>query len=129
MSLRSVVYFENETARYQPFVDVYEADDNLVFEIELPGINPEDVLIKVLDDFVIIEGVKRERREGMRTNYLCMERKFSSFRRMLKIPTPVNTVAGKASYSEGVVILRFPKIRNKVIKIRIEPNQGGFLGR
>jgi HSP20 family molecular chaperone IbpA len=58
-----------------------------------------------------------------------MERKFSSFRRMLKIPTPVNTVAGKASYSEGVVILRFPKIRNKVIKIRIEPNQGGFLGR
>jgi HSP20 family protein len=120
MSLKDVLYFHPETAGYQPSVDLYETDDNLVFEIDLPGINPDDVLIKVYDDIVIIEGVKRERREEKKLNYLCVERKFCGFRRMLKIPTPVNSLAGKALYSEGVITLRFPKLRDKVVKIKVE---------
>ncbi|HXX58999.1 MAG TPA: Hsp20/alpha crystallin family protein [Thermodesulfovibrionales bacterium] len=119
MSIKSVVYFEAETG-YQPFIDLYETEEDLVIEIELPGINPEDVLIKVYGDVVIIEGVKREKRAEKKVNYICMERKFASFRRILKIPTPVNTMAGKALYREGVVTLRFPKLKDRVVKIKIE---------
>ncbi|MGD1075303.1 MAG: Hsp20/alpha crystallin family protein [Thermodesulfovibrionales bacterium] len=120
MSLKDILYFHPETAGYQPAVDLYETDDSLVFEIDLPGIDPADVLIKVYDDIVIIEGVKRERREEKRVNYLCVERKFCSFRRMFKIPTPVNSREGKASYSEGVITLTFPKLGDKVINIKVE---------
>ncbi len=119
MSFKSVVYFQAETG-YQPFIDLYETDEDLVIEIELPGIKSEDVLIKVYGDIVIIEGVKREKRVEEKVNYICMERKFASFRRILKIPTPVNTMAGKASYHEGVVTLKFPKLRDRVFKIKIE---------
>ncbi|MGD0885176.1 MAG: Hsp20/alpha crystallin family protein [Thermodesulfovibrionales bacterium] len=120
MSLKEVLYFHPETAGYQPAVDLYETDDSLVFEIDLPGINTADVLIKVYDDIVIIEGVKRESREEKTFNYLCVERKFCGFRRMLKIPIPVNSMEGKASYSEGVITVTFPKLRDKVIKIKVE---------
>ena len=120
MLLKEALYVHPETAGYQPSVDLYEADDSLVFEIDLPGIGPDDVLIKVYDDTVIIEGVKRERREGKRLKYLCVERKFNSFRRILKIPVPVDSMAGKASYHEGVITLKFPKLRDQVVEIKIE---------
>jgi HSP20 family protein len=119
MSLKSVLYFHTGAAEYQPVVDVYETNDSLVFEVDLPGISPDDVLVKVYDDIVIIEGVKRERR-GERRNYLCMERKFAGFRRILTMPIRVDAAAGKASYSEGVLMVRFPKLRDAVIKIKIE---------
>jgi HSP20 family molecular chaperone IbpA len=39
---------------------------------------------------------------------------------MVKIPVPVNSMAGKASYRDGMIIVTFPKIKDKVIKIKIE---------
>lgn len=120
MFSKNVLYLHTETAGYQPLVDTYEAGDCLIFEIEIPGINPEDMLIKVRDDIVIVEGVKRETRGGNRLRYLCMERKFAGFRRILEIPVSVDLMAGKAFCRDGVITLKFPKLRNKVIKIEIE---------
>jgi len=120
MSPRSVLYFRREASGSLPLVDLYETDDNLVLEMDLPGVDPEDVLIKVYDDSIIIEGIKREQRTEKGFKYMCMERSFESFRRMIKIPVPVNSVAGRASYSNGVVTLTFPKIKERVIKIKIE---------
>lgn len=118
MSHISVPYFHTE-ATSQPLIDLYETDDSLVFKIDLPGINPDEVLIKVFDDIVVIEGVRSERHDTRRFKYICMERTFEAFRRMIRIPVPVNSTAGKASYNDGVITLSFPKIREKVIKIKI----------
>lgn len=104
----------------QPFLDLYETDENLVIEIDLPGINPEDILIKVFEDIVIVEGIKRETEKERRLRYICMERNFESFRRIIRLPVAVNSMAGKAIYSEGVLKLTLPKIREKVFKIKIE---------
>jgi len=120
MSLKSVLYVNVQTSGYQPLVDTYEAEDCLIFEIEIPGINPEEVLIKVHNDVVIVQGVKREARAAGNLRYLCMERKFAGFRRLLKIPVPVNVSEGRASYRDGVITLRFPKTRSRVLKIEIE---------
>ena len=120
MSLRSGLYFHKETAGYLPLLDLYETDDSLILEMDLPGINPEDVLIKVYKDLLIIEGIKRKTPEEKGFRYLCMERRFESFRRMVKIPIPVNSAGGKATYTDGVVIVTFPKINDRVIKIKIE---------
>ncbi|MBF0565605.1 MAG: Hsp20/alpha crystallin family protein [Nitrospirae bacterium] len=117
---RECLYYSADKSGSLPFMDIYETAESLVFEIDLPGIYPEDVSIKVYDDIVIIEGVKRERPGGAGYRYLCMERSFESFRRMVKIPVRVNTMAGKATYSEGIVKLAFPKIKDKVIRISIE---------
>ena len=119
MPLKSVVFFHSETA-FQPYVDMYETEDHLIFEVDLPGIRPDDVLIKVCGDTVIIEGIKRGHREERVLNYLCMERKFTSFRRLLKLPVAVDPTAGKAFYTEGVLTLKFPKTGNRVIKIKVE---------
>ncbi len=120
MTIRHAVYFQRETTGSLPLLDLYETDGNLVLEVDLPGIDPEDVLIKVYEDIIIIEGIKKEVREEKMFRYLCMERSFESFRRIVKIPVPVITHEGKASYNDGVVTLTFPKISGRVIKIKIE---------
>ncbi|KJU83316.1 small heat shock protein molecular chaperone [Candidatus Magnetobacterium bavaricum] len=109
-----------------PPVDIYETAELLVFEIDLPGIEPNEAEIKVINDTVVIEGIKRERSGGggigggLGCRFLCMERFLEGFRRVVKIPVAVDTSAGKAVYSGGVVKLTFPKSENKEILIRIE---------
>lgn len=102
----------------QPLFDLYETDDALVIEVDLPGINPEDILIKVFDDIAIIEGIKRRETER-KVRYICMERSFESFRRIIRLPVTVNSMAGKALYLEGVLRLTLPKIRERVFKINL----------
>jgi HSP20 family protein len=120
MPFRSFLDYHRETAGSLPLVDVYETDDKLVLEMDLPGIDPEDVLIKVYEDAIIIEGIKREARKEKRLRYICMERSFESFRRMIRIPVPVNAVEGKAWYEHGVITVTFPRIKEGVVKIKIE---------
>jgi HSP20 family protein len=120
MSSKRIVYFQTGTEGVLPLMDLYEMEDSLIFDIDLPGVNPDDVLIKVYGDIVIIEGIKRESKEERRLRYICMERSFESFRRIIKIPVPVDTTAGRAWYREGVLTLRFPKVPDRVIKIKIE---------
>lgn len=114
-----MLYLQTEASGFQPLVDMYETREDLVIEVDLPGVLPEDMLVKVCDDAIIIEGVKRETpRPG--TRYLCMERKFRSFRRVLNVPVPVDAKAGKAAYREGVLTIRIPKTRETVIRIKVE---------
>ena len=114
------MYLHREATGTPPPVDVYETGDSLVLEMDLPGMDPGDVLIKVHEDVIIIEGVKRQKSEEKGFRYICMERNFDSFRRMIAIPVPINSTEGKAVYAGGVLTLTFPKARERVIKIKIE---------
>ncbi|KJU83178.1 heat shock protein Hsp20 [Candidatus Magnetobacterium bavaricum] len=123
---KDCLYYTIDKSRPLPPVDIYETTDLLVFEIDLPGIDPSEVQIKVINDTVVIEGVKRERSGvgsgggGLGCRFLCMERFLEGFRRVVKIPVAVDISTGKAVYSGGVVKLTFPKSENREILIRIE---------
>lgn len=126
-SVAGMVYIHSETADLLPLVDIYETSGSLVFKIDLPGIDPDEVLIKAYYDIVIIEGLKKKRHEEKERKYLCVERNFSSFRRIIKLPVPVIHGEGRASYTDGVITLRFPKLRDKAFKIKIDKiNKEGF---
>jgi HSP20 family protein len=120
--LKGLFLYEADTCR-GPLVDLYETEDNLVFEVDLPGIDPAHVSIRVYDDLLIIEGMRTDTdREPVSGDlkYLCMERSTKDFRRVLKIPVHINTVAGNAFYENGVMTVKFPKMKGKLIKIKID---------
>ncbi len=103
-----------------PLIDLYETTDEIVIEVDLPGVEPDDISIKVANEFLMLEGIKREKAEEKRLNYICMERSFESFRRIIRFPHPVNLSEGKASYIDGVLRINFPKAIHRIIKIDIE---------
>ena len=106
-----------------PPVDIYEAGGSLVIEMDLPGIDLEDIHIRVSSGCLVIEGEKKEAGLADRPRYICMERSFKSFRRAIQFPVPVEEKGGKAAYRDGVLTVRFPKKRKLVteeVKIDIE---------
>ncbi|MCX7794330.1 MAG: Hsp20/alpha crystallin family protein [Thermodesulfovibrionales bacterium] len=110
--------YETEISGSEPPLDIYETDDFLNIDIDLPGIEPEKVLIKVINDILIIEGIRLKEPEEDR-RYLCMERRKEAFRRIIKLPVEIEARNGKALYQNGVILLRFPKIKSEVVKIKI----------
>ncbi|MBI3995899.1 MAG: Hsp20/alpha crystallin family protein [Nitrospirae bacterium] len=107
-----------------PLVDIYEQGEAVVIEADLPGIEPAQMAVRLMDDQVTIEGRRGQRGEGQEAgNYLRMERCFEDFRRVIRLPFAVDPQKAEASYRQGVLILRFPKIedrRKRAIKIEIK---------
>lgn len=108
----------------EPLLDLYETADSIVIEADLPGIDPDDVEISILGGNVVVEGMKREKiTENEKINYLCMERSFESFRRIIKLSSPINPKLARAVYSRGVLTVTIPKIKDKrgaVVKVRVD---------
>lgn len=119
---RSLFFYEIKAYK-EPLVDLYETEEELIFKIDLPGIDIENISLNVYEDLLIIEGVwftQGKESSDARHTYLCIERNIKTARRVIRIPIPVNTVAGKAHYENGVVTIRFPKLKDKLIRIKIE---------
>lgn len=120
---------------FAPPMDLYEKEDSVVVEIELPGVKKEQIEIYVSRSQVIVEGPKRDQdldsgqaprdeaesargREGTspgagRFSYLRIERKFGRFKREIELPMPCNTRDGEAEYKEGVLKIEFKKIKDR----------------
>lgn len=106
-----------------PLIDLYETEKYLVFEAELPGVDPEEVVLQVVEHFLIVEGKcppSQREASGVTGTFLCMERQARTFRRILNIPIAVDITKGSATYRNGVVTIRFPKLKGKRITIPIE---------
>lgn len=107
-----------------PLLDIYEEADAIVIEADLPGIDPQQIAVRLANNQVIIEGRRADRGEGIQAGrYLRMERCIEAFRRVIPIPIAVDPHRTEASYQNGVLNLRLPRIedrRNRTIKIQIK---------
>ncbi len=92
-------------------IDIYETQDNLYVEAEVPGMKAEEIQVYLDEGNLTIEGVKQEEKlhsEG-RVNFVCMERSFGPFKRIVNIPSAVNTHKIKAFYADGILTVCLPK--------------------
>jgi HSP20 family protein len=96
-----------------PAVDISETADQIIVEAELPGISIKELEISICSGTLVIEGIKKETVEQERTNYLCMERTFGSFRRIIPLIRPVNPNTIKAYYRSGLLQILIPKVLEK----------------
>ncbi len=107
-----------------PLLDIYEDLESIVIEVDLPGINPKQIVVLLEKNQVVIEGHRGERGEGQGAgSYLRMERCFEDFKRIIPLPIAVDQRQAEGRYRNGVLVLRFPKIsdrRNQTIKIDIK---------
>ncbi|HMK43062.1 MAG TPA: Hsp20/alpha crystallin family protein [Dissulfurispiraceae bacterium] len=122
--MKRIAYYlgTSQESQAYPVVDLFETADELVFEIELPGIDAGCVNLQVIEHYLVVECRPHSPKthEGIAGRYLCMERQFRSFRRILSIPIAVNIIEGTAHARNGVITVRFPKLKGKIITIPIE---------
>ncbi len=104
--------------RPYPPVDIIETDSSIILVCDLPGVDPEGLILKISRTQFFICGVKGDTPSGRR--YICMERRRGGFFRLLSLPLPVDPEGAEAVYSEGVLRIRVPKVKDRVYKIKVE---------
>ena len=84
--------------------DVYEAEKNLVFETELPGVKRDEISIKVEDDTLTITGEVKRNEEIDRENYFRVGRRYGRFQRCFPLPADLIEKAQiSAKFEDGIL--------------------------
>jgi len=106
--------------------DVYEKDQSLVFETELPGVARDEIAIKVEDDQLVISGEVKRNEEIDRENYFRVGRRYGRFQRCFPLPADLIQKDGiKAKFEDGILKVTAPmkesiKEKEKAIEIAVE---------
>jgi len=107
--------FMGRTGTAQSFTGVYpplnitETEDDLVVRAELPGIDPKEIDISATTDSLTLRGERKVVSVGEEANYHQTEREFGTFRRVINLPTKINTDKINASYKNGILTVTLPK--------------------
>lgn len=104
-----------------PAIDVFETPAELVVEAELPGIDPARIVVTATEGLILIEGVKEEDPGPGRVSFLCMERSFGAFRRVVVPGVAVNVSRATAVCRDGILQVRVPKVDEKRGRVRVIP--------
>lgn len=92
-----------------PAADVAEHERDYEITVELPGMEPKDVDVKLANNVLTITGEKKTEREEKKKDYFLSERRFGSFKRSFQIPEGVDETAIAADFSKGVLTVTLPK--------------------
>ncbi len=104
-----------------PAVDIHETKKDIVVTMDIPAIDPKEVLITVVDDKLTVKGERKRETEVKEEDFYKNERLCGSFQRTVQLPTEVEGDRAKATYKDGVLKVVVPKSRKAVPKeIRIE---------
>jgi HSP20 family protein len=90
-------------------MDVYEQGDNLVVEVSLPGVKPDDIDVHVEQGVLSISGEMKQEQERQERNYHVREHRSGRFSRVMQLPPSYDANACEASYEHGVLRLTFPR--------------------
>jgi HSP20 family protein len=105
-----VLRLPDELAMRIPPLDVYEEGGAFVVKAELPGVKKEEIDIRVAGNALTISG-KREKEEKIeRKDYRRLERAVGAFTRTVTLPGEVDLEKVTASYKDGILEVRAPKL-------------------
>jgi HSP20 family protein len=94
--------------RNQPAINVWEQDDALKVEMELPGVKGEDLDISVAGGELSVKvNVPDDLKEGV--TYHRRERPIGSFSRLVRLPVEVDADRVEADLRDGVLTITLPK--------------------
>jgi len=104
-----------------PAIDVFETAGEVVIEAELPGVDPATIGVLASEGLIVIEGTKQEEPGPGRVTFLCMERSFGAFRRVVLPGAAVDISRATAVCRDGILQVRVPKVEEKRGRVRVVP--------
>ena len=92
-----------------PALNVWSNDVDTVVTAELPGIDPEDIQLSVVQNTLTVRGERQaeELKEG--ESYHRRERREGKFVRTLELPFEVDGDKVEAAFTDGVLSIKLPR--------------------
>jgi HSP20 family protein len=98
---------------WSPPADVYETADRFVIQIELPGVEEDDVEIQIEVDQVTVKGERRLKPSTRPECFHRMERSYGAFSRTFRLTEEVDPDAATARFRDGLLQLETPKANRR----------------
>ena len=110
------------TASFAPPVDVYEDEHTVTLKIEVPGIDENDIDVRVENNILTVHGERKFEKEEKEENFRRVERQYGSFTRTFTLPSTVDSENVSAGYDKGILKIVLPKkaeAKPKQIKVNV----------
>ena len=109
------------TTAWNPSVDIFENDNDVVIKAELPGMNAKDIEVRLENNVLMLKGERHFEKETKEENYHRIEREYGSFSRAFALPTVVDGDKVVAEYKDGILKIVLPKKEDRKPKpIKVE---------
>lgn len=102
-------------------VDIYEKDDVIVIEADMPGVTKEDIKLDVKGKLVTLQGERKRNEEISKEHSYRQERNFGGFERTFHLPFEIDADTVVAKFENGTLRLEITKPEQKQSK-QIEIN-------
>ena len=94
--------------QWTPVCDAFETSDELVFCLELPGLERQQIDVRLDGDELVVEGSREMGREHDAEQFHRIERSYGKFSRRLRLPSTVDRSTVSATYRYGVLRVVLP---------------------
>ena len=101
-----------------PEIDVFEKDNRLVTQIDLPGMKKEDIKVEVTDGQLAISGERKHEAEEKGEEFYRSEREYGRFYRSVPLPEGAKVDDVKATFTDGVLEVSVPLPARPEAKVR-----------
>ncbi len=98
---------------WYPAVDVLDEKDNVVINVELPGVKKEDIAVNIEDRVLTIKGERKFENKEKKGSYHRQERSFGSFERSFCLSDDMQTDEVDADFKDGILKLALKKDKTK----------------
>jgi HSP20 family protein len=106
-----------------PALNLWTGENDVVVTAELPGIEPDDLEISVLDETLTLSGTRTLEQLNEGESYHRQERGHGRFTRTVTLPFKVDSDKVAAVYERGVLQITLPRAEEdkpKKIKVKSE---------
>lgn len=101
-----------------PSCNVSETDKEYRVQAELPSVKKEDVKVTLEEGVLSISGERKAEREEKGERFHRREVSYGSFLRRFALPDDADAENVEASFDEGMLKVRVPKLATKESKVR-----------
>jgi HSP20 family protein len=108
-----------------PVSDLYETDKEVIAEVDMPGVDKNDIKVNVTEDAIEIKAEKKNefKEEDKKKGMYRLERSFAGFYRSFALLNSVDPDKANAKYKDGVLKITVPKLKieekkKKLLEIR-----------
>ena len=115
----------DETGFFTPVVEAREDEKGLTIEVDLPGVNPDDVSVELSEGVLTIKAERRmekdldeEKKNGVK--YHITERAYGTFMRRFALPFEADEEHIEATFDKGVLKVFIPRKEDEKKTKKIE---------
>ena len=104
----TLVHFQGNQD-WQPPVNMFESDEEFWIEVELAGMEKDQIKVVFEDGVLSISGFRK--RCTQTQDYICcqLELEYGNFYRFIKFDSPIEPSRIEAHYDKGILDIRVPK--------------------